>query len=510
MRTDAEFAFAGGGLGPGTIESLELLVDPLGSHYKGSGTVSVAADATAAATLTGTYSGNVSWMGIAGLGIEGGPQIPMSLTVKGANRTHAEVEYDHGKVTFGRSNDLELCLIPAASVNAFLKIKAFSGLPLSLPGPRGPGPAPSEGIRCGPNCPTCLVDPGKPGPDHDDSVLPYKEWILYQHRWNLENYRMEKCWRWKFDLRAAASGSGFSAGASSSLDTSAAPQLFSALHAAAQPGSGAATAEGRTAAGRTGASGSGTATGAPAAGTQDQQETAEDCGDCCVGDTPSGGPLRIRGWPHNGGFVNYGDGRRKHTRNTRCQPKGSGTCDVATLATAAAAAPGTYGDCLTAWQNGVRNSDENYGSQLGSEITKSVYESIIKDALENGPEDSKGSFYTDFGSPIGCDVRNGGRATSIAMVNTPTSKAHVIPVSSIPPDASSVSPLKKERAQAICKCVGDNACGGGKIHKKYFTVDDCKDAKLGAEKICNNDPEMIEKCTRPKCYYRHGDYKCPA
>jgi Domain of unknown function (DUF4157) len=69
---------------------------------------------------------------------------------------------------------------------------------------------------------------------------------------------------------------------------------------------------------------------------------------------------------------------------------------------------------------------------------------------------------------------------------------------------------RKIRAQAICKCVGDDSCGGGKIHRKYFEVEDCRDAKLAAEKICNNDPEMKEKCIRPKCYYRHGDYKCPA
>lgn len=78
------------------------------------------------------------------------------------------------------------------------------------------------------------------------------------------------------------------------------------------------------------------------------------------------------------------------------------------------------------------------------------------------------------------------------------------------PGGGRVRARRKIRAQAICKCVGDDACGGGKIHKKYFHVEDCKDAKLEAEKICNNDPEMIEKCTRPKCYYRHGDYKCPA
>lgn len=69
---------------------------------------------------------------------------------------------------------------------------------------------------------------------------------------------------------------------------------------------------------------------------------------------------------------------------------------------------------------------------------------------------------------------------------------------------------RKIRAQAICKCVGDDACGGGKIHRKYFEVEDCRDAKLAAEKICNNDPEMKEKCIRPNCYYRHGDYRCPA
>jgi hypothetical protein len=69
---------------------------------------------------------------------------------------------------------------------------------------------------------------------------------------------------------------------------------------------------------------------------------------------------------------------------------------------------------------------------------------------------------------------------------------------------------RKIRAQAICKCVGDDKCGGGKIHKKYFHVEDCREAKREAENICNNDPEMKEKCIRPKCYYRHGDYKCPA
>ena len=154
----------------------------------------------------------------------------------------------------------------------------------------------------------------------------------------------------------------------------------------------------------------------------------------------------------------------------------------------------------TSWQG-----DTEYGSQLGSEVTKDAYESIIKEAIEGGVQDDKGSYYTDYGSDIGADVENGGKATSIAMVNDAESKAHIIPVAVMPNAAAA-----KIRAQAICKCVGDDACGGGKIHKKYFEVDDCRTAKRDAEKICNNDPEMISKCTRPKCYYRHGDYKCPA
>ena len=438
MRTDADLAFTGGGLGPGMIDKLELLVDPLGSRYKGSGTVSVAADASAALTLTATYSGNVSWMGLAGLGIEGGPQIPMSLTVKGANRSHAELEYDHGAVRFARSNDLEVCLVPTASVNAFLKIKAFSGLPVSLPGPRGPGDKPTEGIRCGPSCPACLVDPGAPGPDHDDSLVPYKEWIIYQHRWNLENYRTEKCWTWHVDLAAAASGAGVSAGGSSQVDTSSAPSLFTEIHAAAQPGSGAATAEGQALAASRGAGGPSGAGPASTPATPEQEQTTEDCGDCCGTSTPSG-TVRPRRGPKKGRTVRYGDGRNqpnggsgKHTANARCTA-GGGDCDAATLDRAAKDAPGRYGACLTRWQDAVRRSDTvNYGSQLGSEVTgKTEYEDMVLTALEDGKLVGKDSFFVDYGSPVGADVQ-GGNATTKIHLKDADDKAHVIPVSAIP------------------------------------------------------------------------------
>lgn len=74
--------------------------------------------------------------------------------------------------------------------------------------------------------------------------------------------------------------------------------------------------------------------------------------------------------------------------------------------------------------------------------------------------------------------------------------------------------LRKQQALAICKCVGDDACGGGKIYRVCFDVDDtvCKDhGKLqkAADDKCNNTQRMKELCTRPKCYYRHTDAKCP-
>jgi hypothetical protein len=106
-------------------------------------------------------------------------------------------------------------------------------------------------------------------------------------------------------------------------------------------------------------------------------------------------------------------------------------------------------------------------------------------------------------SPLISQNKNTSRAYGMFILNWESRPA---PGAAGPKD---VKISRMIRAQAICKCVGDKACGAG-IYKKYFYVEHCRDAKLEAEKLCNNDPEMIEKCTRPKCYYRHGDYKCPA
>lgn len=83
-------------------------------------------------------------------------------------------------------------------------------------------------------------------------------------------------------------------------------------------------------------------------------------------------------------------------------------------------------------------------------------------------------------------------------------------------DADGTEPeiLRQQLALAICKCVGEQKCGGGRIYRRCFEVSDaiCKDrGKLqkAADDKCNNTPEMAERCRRPECYYRHTDAKCP-
>jgi hypothetical protein len=70
--------------------------------------------------------------------------------------------------------------------------------------------------------------------------------------------------------------------------------------------------------------------------------------------------------------------------------------------------------------------------------------------------------------------------------------------------------LKDVTASGICKCVGEDSCGGNKRYQVCFrTQKDCKKAQKDLDNFCNNNEEMKKKCTRPKCYYRHSKPKCP-
>jgi hypothetical protein len=77
-------------------------------------------------------------------------------------------------------------------------------------------------------------------------------------------------------------------------------------------------------------------------------------------------------------------------------------------------------------------------------------------------------------------------------------------------DPSSVGPLKDVKASGRCKCVGDAACGGGRIYEFTFsTKKGCKNAQKDADDCCNNNDVMKQRCVRPNCYYRHTGPTCP-
>ncbi|HEV7590721.1 MAG TPA: DUF4157 domain-containing protein [Longimicrobium sp.] len=76
--------------------------------------------------------------------------------------------------------------------------------------------------------------------------------------------------------------------------------------------------------------------------------------------------------------------------------------------------------------------------------------------------------------------------------------------------------LRKQLALAICKCVGKDTCGGGKIYRKCFEVDSniCSnghpDLQKAADKHCNHDPDLTSRCVRSGgCRFRHTDARCP-
>lgn len=85
-------------------------------------------------------------------------------------------------------------------------------------------------------------------------------------------------------------------------------------------------------------------------------------------------------------------------------------------------------------------------------------------------------------------------------------RATALPTTMPPP-----SPAASVTATAICKCVGDAACGGGKIYRHDISVPTCQHGVVQrvADDYCNNDDAMKRNCLRPRCYYRHTDYECP-
>jgi hypothetical protein len=403
MRTDGDLVFSGGGVGPGMIDALELVVDPLGGRYRAKADVSAAADATGGAVLTGTYGGGASWMGVAGLGVDGGLRIPLLLTVRGAARAKSTVEYHRGTVTVLHGQDLEFCLVPHASVDAFIKIKAFTGLPF------GPGGDPGEVHDC---CPTCA------GPEPEDpGGIAYEELVLFEHWWNLENYQWEKCWRWRFGAGAVAGPGGAAAGAGGRLDTSSAPALFDRIHQAAAASTTTTPAGARIAAIMAGG-GSGGGNNHPT-----------------PNKTPSGSlDIPPTAKHHPGERITYGDGRHKHSRMAHYSVN-----ELVALANTVNRPDTTHPDWMPnrcAFIRAVKllrggRGDIAYGSQLGDVAnTKAGYEALLLLAFASGRDD-RGVLSHRAAVALGIDLLQGsGGATQqyvVEFFGRRPDGAHVVP-----------------------------------------------------------------------------------
>jgi hypothetical protein len=404
QRTDADFAFLGGGLGPGTIERLELLVDPLASTYMGSGTIAIAADAAAGGTLTGIFSGNASWMGIAGLRVEGGPHIVLTLRATGARRSTAEVEYRRGTVTLKRADDAELCLEGTASSYKFLRIKAFTGLPWHPPRV-GPG----KPARCGPCCKTCRIA-------DDPSVLPYRELVLLESWWNAENYALARCWRWRLNVAALANEAGVVGAFDAELDTSSIPELLNDLHATSRLRS--------------------VPTAAARAMATDGQEERKDCGDCepsfvsaefsIVPDCRIGKRPDHRYYPRPNKVK-----IRSKTKHTKLVKPSKCPCTVEYLLSVVNDSPDNYDKGLKKWIVAVQEGDtSDYGSQMGSD-TVDNYVDIVKEVICNTDiaDDRNEWWWGDAGQLVGIDISkaNNPIITNNAQINNAPNRAHLIP-----------------------------------------------------------------------------------
>jgi len=407
QRADADFAFLGGGLGPGTIERLELLVDPLASTYMGSGTIAIAADAAAGGMLTGIFSGNASWMGIAGLRVEGGPQIVFRLLASGARRSVAEVEYRRGTVTLKRADDAELCLEGTASAYKFLRIKAFTGLPWHPPR-IGPG----KPARCGPCCKTCRIA-------DDPSVLPYRDLVLLENWWNAENYALARCWRWRLNVAALANRSGVAGAFDAELDTSSIPKLLNDLHAASRLRS--------------------VPTAAARAIATDGQEERKDCGDCQpnhVGKSFTIKPdCKIGKHPDHRYYprpnkVQIKSGT-KHTRLVK-PTKSTCPCTVDYLQSVVNDPPENYNEGLERWIRAVQVGDHiEYGSQMGSD-TFDNYVNIVKEIIcnnDNFVNPANNWWWAETSHLVGIDISeaNEPKITYNAQINSAPNRAHLIP-----------------------------------------------------------------------------------
>ena len=366
-------------LGPIMVRDISLLLDPLASHYQGTGELYAPAEAAIQVVTTATLLGEATVIvpieaipvPIPTIGLEGGLRLTGQGTVGGYFKDRLTLDYAGGRITFNNISKLGAGLLLEADLDAIV------GLTLL------------EKDVC--------------------------SWA-----WHLGRVSWGKAVQGTLDLELGAGGGGGTTGRlSGRLDEIPVEDVISGvfgLHPEPNcPAMGAILdllGIPKVIPGRLGGGGGGLGPGGGGGGVT---PFGTDCG-------PVAMPLLTfvvskPGHPLNGRTVTYGDKRGKHTRNAKCT--------AVFLESVAGKDPGRFTGFTRLWVIATRANDKIYGAQIGSEgIAR--YGEFVRRAIEDGRE-KNGKYDIDVGTKYGVNVIRPWDLTSNVVVYSAPYEAHIVP-----------------------------------------------------------------------------------
>jgi Domain of unknown function (DUF4157) len=364
-------------LGPVMVRDISLLLDPLASHYQGTGELDAPAEAAIQAVTTATLLGEATVIVPIGeipvpiptIGLEGGLRLTGQGTIGGDFRDRVTLDYAGGRITFSNISKLGVGLLLEADLDAIV------GLTLL------------EKDIC--------------------------EWA-----WHLRRWSWGKAVQGTLDLGLAfGGGGGTRRWLTGRLDTIPVEDVISGvfdLHPEPNcPGMGAILdllGIPKVIPKVPGGGGLG-----PGGGGGGVTPFGSDCGPVR---TPSGSFVVSKpGHPLNGRTVKYEDIRGKHTRNAQCT--------AVYLESVAGKDPRRYSGRTQAWVKATNANDTTYGGQIGSEGI-GRYGEFVRRTIEEGKEKNN-KYYFDVGTKYGVDVEKPWPLTSKVRVDSAPHAAHIIP-----------------------------------------------------------------------------------
>ena len=367
-------------LGPVMVRDISLLLDPLASHYQGTGELDAPAEAAVQVVTTATLLGEATVIipigeipvPIPTIGLEGGLRLTGQGTIGGFFRNRLTLDYAGGRVTFSNISKLGAGLLLEADLDAIV------GLTLL------------EKDIC--------------------------EWA-----WHLRRWSWGKAVQGTLDLGLAfGGGGGTTRWLTGRLDTIPVEDVINgvfSLHPEPNcPGMGAILdllGIPKVMPGPLGGGGGGLGPGGGGGVTP----FASDCG---PERTPSGSFVVSKpGHPLNGKTVKYEDIRGKHTRNAKCT--------AVYLESVAGTDPRRFSGARSTqrWVIATNANNTGYGGQIGSEGI-GRYGEFVRRAVEEGKEKNN-KYYLDVGTKYGVDVVKPWLLTSKVRVDSAPHAAHIIP-----------------------------------------------------------------------------------